>query len=103
MAIKKGAPIFVVAQRQRARIAQSLLDAGLNVSDEWATDGYSLNVAVGNNRGTRECGTVSNVTYVLSGSGMRLMVIKGRGATGSCVPNIFDDMSRKLAIYAAGG
>ena len=39
----------------------------------------------------------SNVVYILDGRGGHLMVIKGRGLTGACVPNIFDDMSQKLA------
>ncbi len=101
--IKKGSTIFVLAKVQRERIAQSLADAGLVVSDEWAGGGYSLTVQVGNNRARRDCGTVNNVTYVLNGLGQRLLVIKGRGATGSCDPNVFDDMSRTLASYAAGG
>ena len=29
----------------------------------------------------------------------RVLVLKGRGLTGSCVPNLFDDMSEKLASY----
>jgi len=100
MPIKKDLTIFVLAQRQRERIVQSLRDAGLVVSDEWDNTGYSLTVRVGSNRGSAECGGTNNVDYTLSGAGQRLMVIKGRGRTGSCDPNIFDDMSRKLASFA---
>jgi hypothetical protein len=99
--IDKGANIFVVAQAQRDRIVKSLVDAGLNVSDEWAVDDYSLTVSVGRWRGSSGCSGVSNVAYVLNDAGRRLMVIKGRGATDDCVPNVFDDMSRLLAVYAA--
>ena len=99
--IHKGANIFVVAQAQRDRIVKSLVDAGLNVSDEWAVDDYSLTVSVGRWRGSSGCSGVSNVAYVLNDAGRRLMVIKGRGATDECVPNVFDDMSRLLAVYAA--
>ena len=45
--IKKGATIFLLAERQRERILKSLTDAGLVVSDEWTGDGYSLTVQVG--------------------------------------------------------
>jgi hypothetical protein len=27
------------------------------------------------------------------------MEIKGRGLTGDCIPNVFDDMSQTLATY----
>jgi hypothetical protein len=30
------------------------------------------------------------------------MVIKARGLTGTCAPNVFDDMSQKLATYFGG-
>ena len=100
--IKKGSTIFVLAQVQRERIVKSLVDAGLEVSDQWTGDGYSLTVQVGSSRGRQECGGTHNVAYTLSGAGQRLMVIKGRGRTGSCNPNIFDDMSRKLASAAGG-
>jgi hypothetical protein len=108
--IDKGTNIFVVAEAQRERIVKSLIDAGLNVSDEWTVRGYSLTVSVGrwrtfrnlgSYRTSRECDRVSNVAYVLSGGSHQLMVIKGRGATGYCEPNVFDDMSRLLAVYAA--
>jgi hypothetical protein len=102
----KSAKIFLLAHSQRDRIAKSLIDASLDVTDEWTTDSYALTVRVGNRRGARACGAVSNVAYELRGivpnaGAQRLMVIKGRGGTGSCEPNVFDDMSRLLASYAA--
>jgi len=103
MPIKKGSDIFVIAQVQRERIVKSLVDAGFQVSDEWTNDAYSLTVSVGRWRASRACGRVNNVAYVLNGAGRRLMVIKGRGGTTGCEPNVFDDMSRTLAYYAAKG
>ncbi len=97
---KKGATVFVLAQRQRERIVESLTNAGLVVSDAWTGDGYSLTVRIGSRRGGQECGGTHNVAYTLSGAGQPLMVIKGRGRTGTCEPNIFDDMSQKLASFA---
>jgi hypothetical protein len=99
--IQKDAAIFVLAQVERERIVQSLSDAGLTVTDKWTGDGYSLTVRIGSNRGSSECGGTHNVDYTLSDSGQRLLVIKGRGQTGSCEPNIFDDMSQKLASLSS--
>ena len=100
--LRSNATIFLVAPEQRDRIVTSLVAAGLQVTDEWTGDTYSLTVKVGNNRTGHSCGAVNNVAYVLS-RGERLAVIKGRGPTGSCEPNIFDDMSQKLASFKASG
>lgn len=93
---ERGAEILLQAQRQRPRILQSLEAAGLKPVNERAESGYVLIVSVGGSRAGRDCGSVNNVAYDLRGSGQR-MVIKGRGNTGSCTPNIFDAMSRRLA------
>ena len=100
--IKQGANIFVLASKQRDRIVESLINAGLNASDDWTGSGHSLKVAIGSSRSSTACGSVQNVSYTLTAGGSRFMVIKGRGATGSCEPNIFDDMSKKLASYVGG-
>jgi len=99
--IQPGTRIYVIAQSQSQRIVKSLVDAGSEVSDRWTGEGYSLTVSIGSSRARRSCGTVNNISYVLNGDGQRLMVLKGRGATGSCEPNVFDDMSRMFAAYAA--
>ena len=39
------------------------------------------------------------MAYIMNGSVGRIMILKGRGLTGSCSPNIFDDMSRLLARH----
>ena len=49
---------------------------------------YTLRVRVGDNRLT---------DYAPSVHGRNVMVIKARGWTGSCEPNMFDEMSAKLA------
>jgi hypothetical protein len=45
------------------------------------------------------CGGTHNVIYTLEGNGQQLMEIKGRGLTGDCIPNVFDDMSQMLSTY----
>ena len=95
----EDAKLIVRAPRQLGRIVQSLHDAGFETTTEWSGNDYSLDVKVGSNRSRQACGTINNVAYVLSGRNQRLMVIKGRGPTGSCADNIFDDLSRELASH----
>ncbi len=97
--LSRDAKIFVQAPRQMERIVQSLRDAGFETITEWSGNDYSLQVKVGSNRTSQACGAVNNVAYVLWGQNQRLMAIKGRGPTGSCADNIFDDLSRELAAH----
>jgi hypothetical protein len=100
--LKANPTIFLEANRQRPHIEESLRRAGLHMAESFSGADYILNVKVGRNRSTRDCGGTSNVAYILDGNNRHLMVIKGRGLTGSCTPNVFDDMSQKLATYLAG-
>jgi hypothetical protein len=95
-----GKPVISLAARERyARIEQSLRDASLDPTGQWDSTSYGLEVRVGRTRSSKSCGTTNNVVYNLSKGGQRVLVIKGRGMTGSCNPNVFDDMSQKLATY----
>ena len=99
--LETPAKIFLTAARQPERIAQSLRDAGLEVVSHWNSANYALQVDVGSSRGSgRECGSVNNVAYILSRAGVRYMVIKGRGMTGSCTPNVFDDIMGRRELMA---
>jgi hypothetical protein len=91
--------VFLQASVQRPRVAESLRNAGVRLAESFAEADYILNVNVGRRRQTQACGGSSNIAYILDGRGRHLMVIKGRGLTGTCTPNIFDDMSQKLASY----
>jgi hypothetical protein len=94
--------VFLQAKVQRPRIAESLRKAGVRMTESYAEADYILNVNVGNRRNTQACGGSSNIAYVLDGRDRHLMVIKGRGLTGTCAPNVFDDMSLKLSTYFGG-
>ncbi len=98
---EKDKGILLMATRQNGRIAQSLTDAGLKIVAKRSESEYALQVKVGSSRASTECGSINNVVYILNVEGRRVVVIKGRGSTGSCTPNIFDDMSRKLAEQGA--
>jgi hypothetical protein len=98
-AISGEPEVVLVAVRQVARIDQSLRGAGITPASGSSGAEYALQVNVGSGRGSGSCGLTRNVTYVLRANGERVLVIEGRGRTGSCVPNIFDDMSRRLASF----
>ena len=74
-----------------------MVDAGLRPTNAVQDANYVLEVRIGNSRGSRSCGSTNNVAYTLSTRAQRVLVIKGRGQTGSCESNILDEMSRKLA------
>ncbi|MBW2578578.1 MAG: hypothetical protein JRE38_10980 [Deltaproteobacteria bacterium] len=99
MALKANPSIFVQATAQRPRIEESLRQAGARVAESYGEADYILNVNVGRRRGNQACGGSSNVAYILDGRAGHLMVMKGRGMTGTCTPNIFVDMSHKLVTY----
>ena len=99
--LKANAAIFLRATSQKPHVEESLRSARLRLVESFQEADYILNVKVGNNRQTRVCGGTSNVAYILDGNRRHLMVIKGRGSTGSCTPSVFDDMSQKLATYLA--
>ena len=48
---------------------------------------------------TRPAGAAATLRTSWMAETATLMVIKGRGLTGTCAPNVFDDMSQKLATY----
>ena len=100
--LKANPAIFLQANVQRPRIAESLRKAGVHLSESYTKADYILNVKVGRRRSNQTCGGSSNIAYVLDGRNRHLMVIKARGLTGTCAPNVFDDMSQTLATYFGG-
>ncbi len=100
--LKENPAIYLQVIGHKARVAESLRNAGVRLMESDSEADYTLNVNVGKVRGRRDCGSVSNIDYILYSNGRRLMVIEGRGLMGTCVPNIFDGMSQKLATYFGG-
>ncbi len=94
--------VYLQASVQRPRVAESLRNAGVRLTETFSEADYILNVNVGRRRKNQACGGSSNVAYILDGRDSHLMVIKGRGLTGTCAPNVFDNMSQKLATYFRG-
>lgn len=104
IALDPDAALFVTSNRERPRVVRALGDAGLKVANESQNAGYTLQVRVGRTRGRADCGNNANVAYILKAAGRNAMVIKGRGRTGECQPNILDGMSQELAwAFRSGG
>ena len=113
--IQANPTIFVAAQRDRGRITESLERLGIAVVDQGDPDYLLRAKAGGGKRLAKNCGTFSNVSYELfdfskeyirdtrflrwgsvTRGDRRVLTMKGRGWTGGCSPNIWDDMSRTL-------
>ena len=98
-ALKANPAMFLQANKQQPRVAESLRNAGLRLAESYSKADYILNVNVGRIQRNKDCGGFGNVAYILDGRGGHTMVVKGRGFSGSCNPNILDEMSQKLASY----
>jgi hypothetical protein len=94
--------IYLQANVQRQRILDSLRGAGIRTAQSLEEADYILAVDVGKRRVNMKCGGMHNIVYTLSGKGFPLMEIKGRGLTGDCTPNAFDEMSQTLVSYFGG-
>ena len=97
--LKANPSIYLQATVQTPRVAESLRSANVRLTETFSEADYILTVNVGKRRRSQTCGGISNVSYILDGRASHLMVIKGRGLTGTCVPNVFDGMSQKLSTY----
>lgn len=89
--------IFLIAARDYGHIAASLHASGFEVVTQPGTTPYALDVKLGSKRATKKCGTLQNVSYLLTASGTEVLQLKGRGYTGFCDPNILEQMTAQLA------
>jgi hypothetical protein len=97
--------IFVTASSQLERTKESMTKNRFTLVGSEREANYLLQVDIGSPRDPLDCGATNEVTYTLSAGPERVLVIKGRGKTGSCEPNVLDDMSlhlRSVFQYAAG-
>ena len=101
MSIDTSKPFFVVAKRQKSEIEKALKKEGIPTTEKLGVSAYQLRVRVGSTRLTKTCGSVNNVSYEILDQGIRILAMKGRGPTGGCDPNIFDQMS-KLIVAKSG-
>ena len=98
--ISENPSIFLTASRQYPRVQQSLSDAGLSLVSSASDADYYLVVTIGRSRTRYQCGIMANIIYSLSRpNNSPMLVIKARGKTGACEPNILDELSQTLAAY----
>ena len=88
--------VYVIAARQKKEIIASLKSEGIMVVENRLQGSYLLRVTLGVEQGYRDCGKLSNVIYALRHDKRSVLEIRGKGWTGTCDPNILEDMSRKL-------
>ncbi|ATG90653.1 hypothetical protein [Methylomonas koyamae] len=89
-------PIFVTAARQKAEVKPALAAAGFRVVDALSDDALLLRATIGIDQGEQACGTMNNVRLQLRRESNTVAEVAGKGWTGSCQPNILDELSRKL-------
>ena len=98
----KDCRLFLVAAQQKAEISASLSAAGFELEDSLLTAPYFLRVTLGNEQGSRSCGALQGVKYSLRRDGAEVLLVAGKGWSGSCQPNLFDLASRELAAAFEG-
>lgn len=88
--------LFLVATRQKERVRHSLEKAGFEMVEDPLEAPFYLRVTLGNEKGFRDCGTLNNVKYALRYEGIPILDLGAAGWTGTCEPNVFDEMSGQL-------
>ena len=96
MPLDRDRPFFVVAPQQAKRVEEALTKAGFKTTESYEDSVYYLSVKIGQRRSVQSCGTVNNVRYEIKYIGEHIMTLRGRGATGTCTPNIFDEMAHLM-------
>jgi hypothetical protein len=89
-------PIYVTAARQKDKIKRALRDAGFRIVDRMEDSLRLMRVTMGVDQGTQTCGTLNNVRFQLRYEGRNVVEATAKGWTGSCQPNIFDEVSREM-------
>jgi len=88
--------IFVTAARQKDPVLRALKDAGFHIVDAPGPDVYLMRVTLGVDQWSRPCGTLNNVRFSLRQQQLTLIDAEAKGWTGTCQPNVFDEVSRAL-------
>ena len=88
--------IYVIAAKQKTEILKVLSTTDLGLVGSLAGSDYQLRVTLGMDRGFKDCGTLNNVKYDLRHNQKTVVLIQGRGWTGNCRPNVFQEVTQKL-------
>jgi len=88
---------YVTAAVQKPAIVAALRRAEIIVVDDLLESSHQLRVTLGIDKSFRDCGTLNNLKYTVRLQRRTVLEFAGRGWTGDCQPNAFDEMSRELA------
>jgi len=89
--------LYVMTNDELGAVVEQLERAGFEIANDPTNAPGVLHVRLGSSRGSRECGLNRNASFDLRLNSVRVAVIKGRGYTGTCSPNILGAMSTELA------
>jgi hypothetical protein len=89
-------PIYLTAARQKDNIKRALRVAGFRIVDRMEDSLRLMRVTIGVDQGSQTCGTLNNVRFQIRYEGRNVVEATAKGWTGSCQPNIFDEVSREM-------
>jgi hypothetical protein len=89
-------PIYVTAARQKDKIKHALSDAGFRIVDRVEDSLRLMRVTIGVDQGSQSCGTLNNVRFQIRFEGRNVVEATAKGWTGSCQPNVFDEVSHEM-------
>jgi hypothetical protein len=95
--LQESPVLFVSAIRGRELVVDSLIRTGLSINEDIRKANLLLKVQLGAKKSNSPCGVVRNVIYILLEGDTPVLQTKGRGGTGTCTNNIFNQMSQELA------
>lgn len=97
LALEAEPSFYVTAAKQKPAVVAALRRAGVVVVEDLLESSHQLRVTLGIDNSFRGCGTLNNVKYTVRLERQTLLELAGRGWTGECEPNVFDEMSLELA------
>jgi hypothetical protein len=88
--------VFLVAAKEKVAVRASLENADFTVENNHLATSNFLRVTVGLSQDFLACGQKHNVRYELAVDGTLAIDLRRVGYTGTCVPNVLDDLSEEL-------
>ena len=95
-----GLPVvFVTANAEQERVVQSLQASGIEVTGRIRDAEFLLTANLGNDwvASSEPCGPIRNVKFELRQNSKLVMLSKAKGWTGTCTPNVLDELSAEVA------
>jgi hypothetical protein len=91
--------VYLEANRELPRIAESLRSMGMTVVDAPQATDLILKARLGKSRGSGSCGSSHNMQWLLWQGTTLVAKMVGRGPIGHCSENIVDAMTAELKWF----